>query len=72
MIFWGDMLKKNRYEPDPLKMRKCILSQILKLGILRVVIHPDVGHKILRPMVKEFALHNLQFFSYGQKTSFWQ
>ena len=34
-----------------------------------VVIHPDVGHKILRPMVKESALYDLRFLSYGQKTA---
>ena len=36
---------------------------------LGVVIHPDVGHKILRAMAKELALYNLCFFSYGQKTA---
>jgi len=30
--------------------------------------HPDISHKILRPMVKELALYDLQFLSYGRKT----
>ena len=45
-----------------------IISQFSKFWILGVVIHPDVGHKILRPMVKELALYDLRFLSYGQKT----
>jgi len=34
-----------------------------------VVIHPDIGHKILRHMVKELACYDLRFLSYGQKTA---
>ena len=48
-------------------MQKCIICQILKLGILGVVIHSDVWHKILRPMVKELALYDLRSLSYGKK-----
>ena len=51
-------------------MQKCIISQILKLGILGVVIHPDIVYKILGPMVKKLALYDLWFLSYGQKTAF--
>ena len=46
-----------------------IISQFSKFWILGVVIRPDIGHKILRPMVKELALYDLRFFSYGQKTA---
>ena len=45
-------------------------SEKVKFFGLEIVIHTDVGHKILRPMVKELALYNLRFLSYGQKTAF--
>ena len=35
-----------------------------------VIIHPDVGHKILRPIVKELGKYNLRFSSYIRKTVF--
>ena len=49
-----------------------IISQFSFFLIQRVVIHLDVSHKILRPIVKELALYNLWFLSYSKKNLlFW-
>ena len=61
----SSLVGKNGSERKPLNKVKKI--KFIGLG---VVIHPDVGHKILRHMVKELALYDLRFLSYGQKTDF--
>ena len=39
-----------------------IISHFFNFIVFGVIIHPDVGQKILRPMVKALALYDLQFF----------
>ena len=39
---------------------------------LGVVIHPEISHKILRPMVKELPLYNLHFLVMAKKLNFGQ
>ena len=68
-IFFNKKISKTPPDGGSENLVNPIISQFSKFLILGVIIHPDVGHKILRPMVIELALYDLRFLSYGPKTA---
>ena len=78
LLYFWEINVGNPPVPTPSKLCKPYYKSISNFRLWGVFIRPDVGQKILRPMVKELALYDLRFLSYGhlkkmaeKKTVFW-